>query len=46
MIFFSFLVTVSDNLSYNNISENVEAVSANGNEASDTNIDLPDADIL
>ena len=35
-----------DKLSYNNISENVEAVSANGKEASDTSIDLSDAEIL
>ena len=35
-----------DKLSYNSISENVEAVSAKGNEASDTSIDLFDAETL
>ena len=35
-----------DKLSYNSISENVEAVSAKGKEASETNIDLSDAEIL
>jgi len=35
-----------DRLSYNSNSENVEAVSANGKGASETNIDFFDADML